>query len=956
MRILLLVEDVFAKTGGGETFARKLIADNPSLSFVYFCRAERATASRPANAEAVAVSDTLQALVHAPTLMPNSRREALTRAVRYASAVRGRQFDIIDCPDFLLLGPYLRAALTACRVGFGAIVQAMHGCISQSIRLDWDQPRDGAFDLAAMENEQFRDADHRYAISASYANTRRMETNAPDATIDLIDPFSAIATPAPQALIETSAKPALLCVGRRERRKGNDIALEIAAWIDPDLHGGLSHIGPPSAGGAGRSSEDYLTATAATRGIPYHAEAAMSQADLFARYAYPCIVLAPVRFDSFNLVALEAVCAGAPVAISQAAGAASFLAALPEKPAVVTFDHNAPDHAAAAVTSWLRDFQPIRTQALKAARALAARRPPLNMSAVYARALANGCTEKPAPQAESVAFTIVEAGRAPSRVSARLPAAALKRIARRWGLTERLRHPVALARHAVLGLQSVRRAYAATPFAALAARVNTMPEGRPHEIAAKIAALKEPGGHAQGRAKVWAELARLHRLCRQDLAALAYDLRVARVLGKEAYSGDCQHRGHMIAAGLTALDLTDAAAAFSIGETDLKQRLAARAHALKDAPPPRPLEALRDHRSGAPVRVSIIVSLYQANEKLTRFLDLISRQTLWREGGVELIFIDAHSPQPQEAFLAENAKPLRDATVVARTTSRITIQAAWNEGLRHARGAYVCFLGADETLYPTALSRLSAHLDAHPDCDWVMASSLVCAANATGGYDADKMLFDRRDAHQDMTYLDTTYVSWVGGLYRRTVHERFGYYDPRFRAAGDTEFKMRVLHHLRVDFVPLTLGQFLDYPDDRASASIQAEVEDSLAWYAHRTPAGFGLIADQLPTVRLENLLRWCAGRRKCYSQQDRTDVEMGIILAGLLHARPDCRLDAAAVLGFFENIRSHLRAHDAGDQRAGFSWRNANSVGAALLGAAGAIAPYTDNRFDQHSWFWPAN
>ena len=55
------------------------------------------------------------------------------------------------------------------------------------------------------------------------------------------------------------------------------------------------------------------------------------------------------------------------------------------------------------------------------------------------------------------------------------------------------------------------------------------------------------------------------------------------------------------------------------------------------------------------------------------------------------------------------------------------------------------------------------------------------------------MPYDRRKYQQDLVYLETCYLSWVGALYRRSIHDRFGYYDGSFRGAGDTEFKSRIL-------------------------------------------------------------------------------------------------------------------------------------------------------------------
>ena len=76
---------------------------------------------------------------------------------------------------------------------------------------------------------------------------------------------------------------------------------------------------------------------------------------------------------------------------------------------------------------------------------------------------------------------------------------------------------------------------------------------------------------------------------------------------------------------------------------------------------------------------------------------------------------------------------------------------------------------------------------------------------------------------------------WVGGMYRKSIHEHFGYYDSTFKVAGDTEFKSRILKFINVAYINENLGIFLNYPDERKSETPLAEIEDLRAWYLYRT-------------------------------------------------------------------------------------------------------------------------
>ena len=197
--------------------------------------------------------------------------------------------------------------------------------------------------------------------------------------------------------------------------------------------------------------------------------------------------------------------------------------------------------------------------------------------------------------------------------------------------------------------------------------------------------------------------------------------------------------------------------------------------------------------------MAVIVSLYKAADKLNNFLTAIAQQTLVRQGKVEFILVDSGSPTKErealEGFLRDN--PL--SVVYARSHARETIQAAWNRGIGLARAPYLVFLGADETLYPETLEVLAQELDENPDVDWVMSNSIVTAVDDAGLYKNDIMPYDRTGAGKDHVYLETCYLSWVGGMYRKSIHDRFGYYDETFGAAGDTEFKNRILPYIKRD-------------------------------------------------------------------------------------------------------------------------------------------------------------
>lgn len=957
MQVLILDCDLFDGGGGGQTFYRKVIADNPGVSFKYFRSSESLNQPRPGNASTVALAPETALSIQDPLFFSERHRLALRRALSFAASVEGESFDVIDLPDYNVVGPYVRDALDFHKVAYGRVVLSMHGVISESVRLDWETEDGDALDLRQLEERQYSGADYRYAISTRYAKDWIDRCGG---DIELLNPLNVLERSMVSAPVACTKLPEILCVGRRERRKGNDIAIEIAAWIDPALHRGLRHIGSPGTMPDGRSSDDILARMANAHGVVWRSEAAMPQARLFEEYRRNTIALFPVRYDTFNLAALEAAALGVPIAVSVHAGICDYLDALAPGAPYLKIDPDRPDEAAAHIEEWLLNFHDVRLRAFDFATRLQSEIGSLNLTQTYARALSGQPNRAPR---HSLRFaSSLPARDRTARNMIRQMINSVRPPVRRVALSI---VPRGAPRASRAALRAFRREQSFASLKSLAISMNRTPERSVAEIAEKVALARGFDLREPGRALLWAELSRLERLRGNDLRAACYAIRTIRLSHGDRFGLLAPTMETLGAQGLSEVaSILNAEYGRSGSPGALKTLLSEREARLKQ---PAPLvgdgfEKVFDGRpdSSRP-KVSVLVSVYNAGTKLATFARLLSHQTLIQKGALEVIIVDAASPADEWANLHREGDMAIQNALFVRTRTRVTIQAAWNIALQFARGDYVTCLGVDETLYPAALEVLADRLETDRSADWAMGTSVVTEVSEAGAFVRDKSVFDRSDAHRHMTYLDTTYVSWVGALYRRNIHERFGYYDPAFQAAGDTEFKMRVLPHINVSFVDRTLGIFRDYPDARASASVRAEVEDQLAWYAHRGVTGASQLLDRASDEDLERILGWCAGRRKCYGVSPSTDVEFGFAASAILASRPGAPPWALDLVKFYARLRDELRAYDLAEgaflaraSRADMvrRWKGYAVEYAGLRGGS-AFSAFNDNRFEQHSWIW---
>lgn len=955
MRILLLITDLFQEIGGGQTVYKKIVESSPDIEFHYFRVHEAEKALRPTNSRALTLFGGRNLRLEMPPPHQRHFLDALQRADRFARSVAGRSYDVVEMADFFDFGGFVKEAFARHNIRVGRFVLSLHGNISHSIDLNWGSTGNKVMEVQQLEQLQFDAADGIYGISPRYIRSWQSRYDRP---VHFIDPAHFVVRSAPIALpSEHESRPSLYCIGRSERRKGNDLFVDLVRWINPLLFERAEHVGGIDKSG-GHESSLRLADIARKREIAIAYRSAMTHDELCDLFATRSVVVLPVRYDTLNLVALEALFNGCPLIISEMAGACDYLDEYhPHLPyEKIDFDNF---YDVVGRTEQLLACYDKRRQILRSNLEQNAPWPaqPLDMTSVYT-AILDAPPRKPVavhgPLRVWSRFSYDEDES--DQTSTHRDVHALEAEIGDAGM------PMSGALPALMndidGLISRLKATAERP------------ERNEDALKEKLGFLYYAASSPILRCNFWLEIARLERLRRNPLIAAAYELRALRLVGEDRWGlvprlvAALREAGNANEAHAVELLYGEKASAGAV-YTLLAQRF----EALKTYEP-KPLAIKDDRRTAGQPRVAVIVSLYNAAEKLELFLTMLSRQTLLRKRKVEVILIDSGSPTDEREVFQEFHRTAPFDVLYARSADRETIQAAWNRGIKLARAPYLVFLGVDETIFPETLELLAQELDSHPKADWVMANSLVTAVDEAGLHKNDIMTYDRTGAVKDHVLLETCYVSWVGGMYRASIHERFGYYDETFRGAGDTEFKNRVLPYIGVRFVDRMLGMFLNYPEGQTTASPMAEIEDSRAWYLFRTPGGLRYLFENRPVEEAEDLLLQCLGYRKSYCGHLSSDIELAAPLARYILSRKPHSALARLLLADLETIQQNLQNLEFfstmpqnHELKAAMleAWLHAalaqerHRIAIKTLGRA-ATPTYqlmNDNRFEQHSWLW---
>ena len=116
------------------------------------------------------------------------------------------------------------------------------------------------------------------------------------------------------------------------------------------------------------------------------------------------------------------------------------------------------------------------------------------------------------------------------------------------------------------------------------------------------------------------------------------------------------------------------------------------------------------------MKVSAIISTYNAANLIRDCLEDLLNQTLYQNGKLEIIIIDSGSLE-NEVKIIKGFQRSYSAIKYIRTDKREPLYQAWNRGVEIASGQYITNANTDDRHHFKCLERLINKLEEHPDCD-----------------------------------------------------------------------------------------------------------------------------------------------------------------------------------------------------------------------------------------------
>jgi glycosyltransferase involved in cell wall biosynthesis/ADP-heptose:LPS heptosyltransferase/predicted Zn-dependent protease/GT2 family glycosyltransferase len=233
--------------------------------------------------------------------------------------------------------------------------------------------------------------------------------------------------------------------------------------------------------------------------------------------------------------------------------------------------------------------------------------------------------------------------------------------------------------------------------------------------------------------------------------------------------------------------------------------------------------------------VSVIVSAYAAEKYIRACLADLVAQTIFDK--LEIIVIDSGSPQNERAIVEEFQK--RHSNIRYYRTERETLYAAWNRAIGLARGKYIANANCDDAHRSDALEKLAAALEAHPGADLAYGDYYTSSVPNDSFTHPDILRHVVHPPYHPATVMMYC-VTGCHPMWRRTVFDKLGLFDPTYTAPGDYEFLFRFVQAgLRAVHVPEPLSLFFQNPEGlswKSAAQSKNENDRILGQYRSHMP------------------------------------------------------------------------------------------------------------------------
>ena len=190
--------------------------------------------------------------------------------------------------------------------------------------------------------------------------------------------------------------------------------------------------------------------------------------------------------------------------------------------------------------------------------------------------------------------------------------------------------------------------------------------------------------------------------------------------------------------------------------------------------------------------LAIVASLYKGSKYIHSFMENITGQTVFNER--ELIIIDANSPENEYEFIKKYVQLFPNIRYI-KLDRKIGIYDTWNMAIEESNSEFITNANVDDVHREDAFEIKINALKSYPKIDVVytdvfysfmenLSFKAIANANLKTNFTSEATIFNLLNCN----FLHNA------PMWRRSLHEKIGYFNNQYKSAGDWEFWLRAAY------------------------------------------------------------------------------------------------------------------------------------------------------------------
>lgn len=155
---------------------------------------------------------------------------------------------------------------------------------------------------------------------------------------------------------------------------------------------------------------------------------------------------------------------------------------------------------------------------------------------------------------------------------------------------------------------------------------------------------------------------------------------------------------------------------------------------------------------------------------------------------------------------------------------RESLYRTWNRGIDMANGKYLTIWNVDDVRIENSLELQAQVLDRHPEAALTYGDQI----EVTSYGDRKGKLYQHPEYQNRQNVFIRNFFGGCFLMWRKSIHDRIGYFDEQFKSGGDFDFWIRVVRNYSVKKTPTLLGYYLNEQQGLSTSSSVQPVENNV--------------------------------------------------------------------------------------------------------------------------------